>query len=95
MLSVLLFVYNNLAVLSAASYHYDNYGALIDAKLRARRSVTLRVQYTGLLRTICLNINVTTSPAYRNGLLFWCIFLLVSYAVRLVPCCCPAQCFNL
>jgi len=41
MLTVLSFVYNNLAVLSAASYHYDNDGALIDADLCARSSVTL------------------------------------------------------
>ena len=31
MLTVLSFAYNNLAVLSAASYHYDNDGALVDA----------------------------------------------------------------
>jgi len=43
MLTVLLLVYNNLAVLSAASYHYDNDGALIDAELRARRSAALDV----------------------------------------------------
>jgi len=31
MLTVLSFVYNNLDVWSAASYHYDNYGGLINA----------------------------------------------------------------
>jgi len=31
MLTVLSFNYNNLAVSSATSYHYDNYGGLIDA----------------------------------------------------------------
>jgi len=41
MLTVLSFVYNNLTVLSAASYHYDNDGALIDAEFCARSSATL------------------------------------------------------
>jgi hypothetical protein len=43
MLTVLSFIYNNLAVLSAASYHYDNNGALVDAEFPARRSAALDV----------------------------------------------------
>ena len=43
MLTVLSFVYNNLAVSSAASYHYDNDGGADQCNLRARRSAALDV----------------------------------------------------